>query len=721
MITPDSLVGKQLDQFRLEKFIARGAMGMVFKAFDTVLARTVALKLIPTESADGVGDAELFSREEARKRLIQEAKAAGRLSHPNIVTIHCYGETEGLQYICMEFVDGKTLNQVLRERRVLTEEEVIPILAQILSALEAAGRENIIHRDIKPANIMLMADNRVKVMDFGIAKLPSLHMTVTGMILGTPYYMSPEQISGRKVDGRSDIFSVGAVLYELLTGERPFVGENTAVLTYKIMQTEPVPPNEVNRRISQPMAELVLRALAKNPSDRFQSPVEMLAALKKLQEDRAAAGTVAAATILAPREQAGEERIGAHGTPPPPASEGSELASQPGGLVGGATFETAQGEAGAEAVVSPASPGAGGVKGPADVGPEPALKGRIESAPGRTGTKVLAAGLLLLLVIAGAVILFQVLRGPSRRVRSVPPQPVDTTVERVAPPVSTPPAVTEAVKPSPDRSSVERDSSKKKLDSLLLEAGRNFVNNPVAARNLLKEALALDPNRFETLMMLARLSSYQKDYAGAIKQYADALRVNSQAGEAYFEMGSLQLAQGDCEGAIRSLEACLALMPGNRDDVLTNLGYCYWKTNRPQQARLRYQAALEYNPNNDRARALMAGLPQEGAQQVTPPQPVQPKVPDIEGKYTVTGVNPNGSKYRGTATIMRSGDTVVMSWIIAKKAHTGTGSISGRTLTINWKSSTGGGGVATYTVEPDGVLKGVWANGKGTEILTPVK
>jgi eukaryotic-like serine/threonine-protein kinase len=165
MSTPDSLIGKQIDQFRLEKYIARGAMGMVFKAFDAVLARIVALKVIPKGMDEGLSETERFSREEARKRLIQEAKAAGRLSHPNIVTIHCYGETEDLQYICMEFVGGKTLAQILGERKTLPEEEVIPILMQVLSALEAANTENIIHRDIKPSNIMITDDNRVKVMD----------------------------------------------------------------------------------------------------------------------------------------------------------------------------------------------------------------------------------------------------------------------------------------------------------------------------------------------------------------------------------------------------------------------------------------------------------------------------------------------------------------------------------------------------------------------------
>ena len=218
----EDLIGKQIDQFTLEYFIARGAMGMVFRAFDAVLARTVALKLIPKKTEDDWSESELLVREESKKRLIQEAKAAGKLDHPNIVTIHSYGETEEFQYICMEFVRGEALSQILRKRGPLSAGEAIPILEQILLALDAADRAGIVHRDIKPANIMLTEDNRVKVMDFGIAKLPSLSMTVTGMVLGTPNYMSPEQISGKKVDIRSDIFSLGAVFYELLTGEKPF-------------------------------------------------------------------------------------------------------------------------------------------------------------------------------------------------------------------------------------------------------------------------------------------------------------------------------------------------------------------------------------------------------------------------------------------------------------------------------------------------------------------
>ena len=202
--------------------------------------------------------------------------------HPNIVTIHSYGETDEFQYICMEYIQGKTLSQILKERGAIPVEEVIPILEQILLAVQTAYKAGIVHRDIKPSNIMITEDNRVKVMDFGIAKLPSLSLTVTGMVLGTPFYMSPEQISGKKVDIRSDIFSLGAVFYELVTGEKPFEAENTATLVYKIVQTDPIPPNIVNVNIPQAVARVIFRALAKDPSQRYQKPAEMLEDLKAL-------------------------------------------------------------------------------------------------------------------------------------------------------------------------------------------------------------------------------------------------------------------------------------------------------------------------------------------------------------------------------------------------------------------------------------------------------
>ena len=304
MFNPGSLVGKNIDQFRLDEFIGQGAMGIVFKAFDNILHRTVALKLISKQAEFSTP-----AMVEARKRLIQEAQAAGRLSHPNIVTIHSYGETEEYQYICMEYITGRTLAEVLYEQKVLAVEDAADIFEQILMALDAANKEQIVHRDIKPTNIMIMDDKRAKVMDFGIAKIPSLSITTTGTVLGTPYYMSPEQISGQKVDIRSDIFSVGAVLYQVLTGERPFEGESTVTLAYKIVQVEPIPPKILNVHIPQNIEGICKKALTKDPGLRYQTPAEMLQDLRIAMHKGAPVQPAAVDTTVRFKAVAAPERV----------------------------------------------------------------------------------------------------------------------------------------------------------------------------------------------------------------------------------------------------------------------------------------------------------------------------------------------------------------------------------------------------------------------------
>ncbi len=733
MVTPDSLIGRQIDQFRIEKFLARGAMGMVFKAFDTVLARPVALKIIPKGMEEGLADFEKISREEARKRLIQEAKAAGRLSHPNIVTIHCYGETEDLQYICMELVEGRTLSQILSERGALAENEVIPVLMQVLAALEAAGREDIIHRDIKPSNIMMTHDNRAKVMDFGIAKLPSLSMTVTGMVLGTPFYMSPEQISGQKVDIRSDIFSTGAVLYELLTGQKPFPGDSTATLTYKILQMNPAPPTTINAKISPTMSDITLRALAKDPNERFQTPTEMLNALRKHQEKLSAQTAEGSATIVGSPQNGYEPTVLADRPKPdvPPApsigakpQQESSLPSEPPATpnIKSARGPVRESRASDEGVrggeLDRAAKGSAEKKPPERI--EQGARHEAKSPPGSRAAGVAA---LLLLVLAAAFIVYVSVRSPEQHpapaVTAKPPDspPGPQTVQ--PPTVSTPNTIPETT-PAPVA------EARKSLDSLLLEAGRSFVTNPATAQKLLEEALTISPDHFESLMMLARLSSFQKDYAGAIQHYEAALRVNSQATEAYFELGCLQVAQADYTAAIRSLEACLALHPRNRDDVLTNLGFAYSMLNNPEKASRIYQEALVFNPKNERARALMASLPQPMPQpkplvQSPATDPTKSAPPRLEGKYAVEGANPSGSRYHGVATIARKENRYTMTWTIGNQPFSGSGSLKGDTLTITWKGPTGEVGIVTYTVTPTGVLKGVWANGNGSETLTPLR
>ncbi|MFZ1946347.1 MAG: serine/threonine-protein kinase, partial [bacterium] len=224
------MIGKTVSHYRITDKLGEGGMGVVYKAEDTKLKRLVALKFLPCE---------LGAHEPERARFLQEAQAASALNHPNICAIHALGEHEGQQFIDMEFVDGVTLRTKIQEAG-LKVQDAITYAIQIGEALEEAHCRGVVHRDVKPENIMVNAKNQIKVMDFGLAKLKgSLKLTRTSSTVGTLAYMAPEQIEGREVDARSDIFSFGIVLYEMLTGHRPFRGDQEGAMINSILNDEP--------------------------------------------------------------------------------------------------------------------------------------------------------------------------------------------------------------------------------------------------------------------------------------------------------------------------------------------------------------------------------------------------------------------------------------------------------------------------------------------------
>src|SRR5215467_5713745 len=252
--------------------LGRGAMGIVYKAVDPVIGRTVAVKTIRL-SEEGTG----LKRSELLTRFQTEARAAGLLTHPNIVVVYDAGEEDGLYYITMELVEGKSLQALLDGGHSFPLPRTLRILDQTCSALHFAHERNIVHRDIKPANLMLTADDTVKITDFGTAKILQFGSTQqTSHVMGTPSYMSPEQVKGRAVDGRSDIFSLGVMLYEMMTGEKPFPGQNITTVIYKIVNEEPVPPRQIDPSIHPGISAVVMKALAKEPEQRYQTCREML-------------------------------------------------------------------------------------------------------------------------------------------------------------------------------------------------------------------------------------------------------------------------------------------------------------------------------------------------------------------------------------------------------------------------------------------------------------
>lgn len=265
--TPD-----RFGRYLIDSELGRGAMGVVYRALDPVLDRTVAVKTIAL-SADPE------ERERSEARFYQEAKAAGGLNHPAIITIHDVGREGGMVWMAMELLEGTELRHLLANERMGVE-RALDIVGQVADALGYAHERGVVHRDIKPANIMILRGGQVKIMDFGIARLwISDVKTQTGMLLGSPKYMSPEQAMGSGVDRRSDIFSLGVVLYEMLTGNPPFAGKDVTQLLYNVSTVMPPPPSTINRAVPEMVDLVIAKALAKNPADRYQSAAEMQADL----------------------------------------------------------------------------------------------------------------------------------------------------------------------------------------------------------------------------------------------------------------------------------------------------------------------------------------------------------------------------------------------------------------------------------------------------------
>jgi serine/threonine protein kinase len=281
--------------------LGRGAMGVVYRAKDPVIGRTVAVKTIRL-SVEGTG----VSRPELVRRFQTEARAAGLLAHPNIVVVYDAGEEDGLYYITMELVEGKSLQSMLDAGQRFPVARVLRIAQQICSALQFAHERNVVHRDIKPANIMITGNDIVKVTDFGTAKILQYGTAQqTGHVVGTPSYMSPEQAKGKAVDGRSDIFSVGVMLYEMISGQKPFPGEEIVPVLYKILSEDPPPLESFDPTIPAGISSAITRALAKDPADRHQSCNELL---EDLRNGRAG-GRKANANVAAPPPPVGQTLI----------------------------------------------------------------------------------------------------------------------------------------------------------------------------------------------------------------------------------------------------------------------------------------------------------------------------------------------------------------------------------------------------------------------------
>jgi len=263
----------RIGKYELRAVLARTPLSTVYDGWDSDIERRVAIKLLPLSWADDTEAGEAFAR------FKRGAQAAGQLNHPNIVGVYDYGETEDYAYLVMEFVDGSTLKGMFDDHQRFALPDICKTIGSILEALQYSHDRGVVHRDVKPANIMFTKDNQVKITDFGIARLENSDMTQAGMVIGTPAYMSPEQFLGEKIDWRTDIYSTGVVLYQMLTGERPYEG-NLATIMHKVLYDRPLLPSRVSSLVTPALDAVVTRAMARNCEDRFRSAAEFNAALQ---------------------------------------------------------------------------------------------------------------------------------------------------------------------------------------------------------------------------------------------------------------------------------------------------------------------------------------------------------------------------------------------------------------------------------------------------------
>jgi serine/threonine-protein kinase len=291
-----------LGRYEILQELGRGAMGVVYKARDPLIDRMVAVKSVDL-------DASLEEVEAFERRFYREAKSAGRLNHLNIVTIHDVGRSGDSAYIAMEFLEGRSLREIIDSGVVLAQEQIADIAAQVADGLACAHTNGVVHRDIKPANIMLLDSGTVKITDFGIALLPRGSRTM-GSVFGSPKYISPEQVVGKEADGRSDIFALGAVLYELLTGSPAFTASDLDAVLSQVINEMPAPPSTRNRNIAVGFDRIVARAMAKHPDDRYASAEDMAQDLRNFRQlDRSPGATESQRTLerRARRRAAGEK------------------------------------------------------------------------------------------------------------------------------------------------------------------------------------------------------------------------------------------------------------------------------------------------------------------------------------------------------------------------------------------------------------------------------
>jgi serine/threonine-protein kinase len=438
----------RLGKYEIRRTLGKGAMGVVYEAYDPMIKRRVALKTIRGDQLAGDDAAEVLAR------FRREAQAAGRLNHPNIVAIYEYDEDDGTSFIAMEYVEGRDLKAAFEGNERFGNADIVRIMSQILDALGYSHRQGVIHRDIKPANVFLLDDGTVKVADFGIAHIDSSSLTQVGSVMGTPSFMSPEQIQGLPVDGRSDLFSAGVILYQFLTGERPFAGSSSTTMQ-KVLKQDPLPPSTLNVTLPAAVDAVVRKALAKRPEDRYPNAQEFRDALA------AAMAPAPARPVARPVAPAGDgDATVLRGSDPTVVARPSSTAAAPA----------------ASAEPAPTPPPA---KAPE---PQPPTAAR----PERSRSTVIAA--VAIAAVSAAAIAWHFLGRDAGKAATVAPAPAAAPPTASAPPAA-PPASAPAPAPVPPPvAQPAADPGKLVITALGVAdpTDPRFANDPAALQNQLR-------------------------------------------------------------------------------------------------------------------------------------------------------------------------------------------------------------------------------------------
>ena len=592
-------VPEKFGKYQIDAVLGRGGMGEVYKAHDPALDRFVALKIMRGPFLDDTN---------ARERFIREAQAAGGLRHPNIVTVYDLGEVEGQMFIAMEFIRGEDLEKIIRMKTPLSIEDKLNIMIQVCEGISYAHKHEIVHRDLKPSNIRIDEEGIAKIMDFGIAKLGASTMTATGTVMGTPFYMSPEQVRGMRVDARSDIFSLGAILYEFFTYEKAFSGEMSAVF-YKIVHEQAALLSNFMDIPTEPLQKIIDRCLEKDKAKRLQSASELAEALRETQQlyrqtnvaticgiktSSMSEATIDFELAQAPAAVTTRKPITSRAVQVPDAqSAATDLMSNPPGLAGpepakltGKTQPTA-----ASVAAAPASPAA-------------------QATPRSLSAVFFVLVVLFLIGGIGAGVYFYMSYskpgGDAEQIdRAATPQ---DTIKNEVPPVLAPDYSVQLAQAKQLYQAGKYEDAIGVYDTLIRNnpadgnlhflkgAAKQKIHKNQEALMEYQRAVELNPNLNQAWQQIGSLFMNRMDYKGAEDAFRRAVQIQPDSAAGWEGLAQTYLVSQESEKAESAYTKLLEIEPGNVPAIY-NLGQLQWGRKDVAAAKDSFQRVLAINPN----------------------------------------------------------------------------------------------------------------------------